>query len=632
MTPSHFSAFCLAAAHSGSGKTTLAAGLLRVYANRGLVAQGFKCGPDYVDPSFHAQASGRAAFNLDTWMMGRNGVQRLFARHAAQTDVVVCEGVMGLLDGRDVPPGEPDGSTLDCAAALNLPLVLVVSARGMGASVAALVEGFVRHAAARGVRVVGVIANQTGSPRHTAMLQVALEKAQLPPLLGALPRDPDLALPERQLGLVPAQEAGFTAKLATLAAAVECHIDLDRLLELTRLPRTNPIAAPSPPQSPRGTLAIAKDEAFCFYYEENETALRQAGWELAPFSPLRDSALPVADALYLGGGYPEVFAAQLAANTGLLASIREHAAAGKEIWAECGGFMLLCRELVDATGRRFPLTGVLDATAHMGDRLRSLGYREVCTALPFGLASDEMRFQSQNTLRGHEFHWSRVTLHTEYAPLYAGQSPELGIRHGAVSAGYVHVYWGDRETSAHATNTSPTFAGGRVILLNGPSSSGKTSLAAALRTRLREAGHPVMVISMDDFLRGCAYFSALEAEAAGFSVVDACHAAVAEAARRGMLVIADHVIGDDPRWLPDLLTRLGGIPVHGVHVRCATDELLRREQTRTDRPANPEHTLRQQARIHCPLPDETDVDTTAAAPALCADRIVHQLLTATHRS
>lgn len=622
-----FSAFCLAAAHSGSGKTTLAAGLLRVLTQQGFAAQGFKCGPDYVDPSFHAQASGRPACNLDTWMMGRTGVRQVFAAQSATADVAVCEGVMGLLDGRDVPHGEADGSTLDCAAALGLPLVLVVGARGMGASLAALVEGFVRHAEARGVRVAGVIANHTGSPRHTAMLEKALHDAKLPPLLGALPRDPTLTLPERQLGLIPAQEAGFAAILDRLATAVQSHVDVKGLLLATRLPRPVLSDGPATAAPFRGKLAIAKDDAFCFYYAANETALQRLGWELVPFSPLADATLPEADALYLGGGYPEVFAAQLAVNTTMLADIRAHAAAGKPIWAECGGYMLLCRELVATDGTRFPMTGVLDATAYMGDRLRSLGYREVRTVLPFGLSSGLSGglpydlSKSPVTIRGHEFHWSRIALHSPYAPLYEGESPELGVVSGSVQAGYVHLYWGECVLAECPLSDAPPpkmLHGSRVIVLNGPSSAGKTSLAHALRELLTQGGHRAIVISMDDFLRGCGQTTALAAEAAGIPVVKTCHAAVTEAARQGSVVIADHVAGDDPCWLPDLMRRLGGIPVHGVQVRCEPDELVRRENVRTDRPADPAHALRQHAHIHGPLPNEITADTTRTSSTACA--------------
>lgn len=604
-------AFCLCSTHSGSGKTTLAAGLLRAITQRGLVAQGFKCGPDYVDPTFHAQASGRSVRNLDTWMMGREGVQRLFAKHTSTVHVAVIEGVMGLLDGRLVPPGEPDGSTLDLAAALHVPLVLAVSAKGMGSSIAALVFGCTQFALARGVQVVGVIANNVGSARHSAIIKDALALHNLPPLLGALPRNPAWTLPERQLGLVPAHELTGEPLLNSLAEAVEAHVDINTLLALSTVPLSRPECESVQPRSFK-RLAVARDEAFCFFYEENDEALRRKGWELIPFSPLHDTALPDADALYLCGGYPEVFASQLAANTAMLAAVRDHAAAGREIWAECGGYMYLCRELQCAEGT-FALCNVLNATAHMGGQLRSLGYREVSVELPFGLSA------KQTLARGHEFHWSHIEHHAPHAPLYA-DLPEAGCVLGNVRAGYVHLYWGNESESNYLVDP-PTIQISGVLLLNGPSSAGKTSLAKALQARLHQENIESLVLSVDALLCGSLATSLNTAEKV---LAPAFHAAVAEVARCGKFVIVDHVIGEDSHWLADLQTRLGPIQLTGVQVRCDPAELVRRESTRTDRPADAAHALRQHAHIHIPLPNELCVDTSTDLPDACAVRILRQ--------
>ena len=400
-----FHAFCLAAPRSGEGKTAVAVALMRALARRGLAVQGCKCGPDYIDPTFHALATGRPACNLDTWMMGEAGVRAQWRAAVRGADAAVCEGVMGLLDGRS--PDDLSGSTLDCARVLHLPVLLVVSVRGMAASLTALVEGFRQQAARHGVRLAGVIANNAGSPRHADILRQALEKAGLPPLLGALPRHEACRIPERQLGLLPAAEShcdtAWTDRLAELA---ENHMDLDRLLALTRRPRPSEAPLPAPGQRHR-RLAVARDEAFCFYYRANEDALRARGWELVPFSPLRDTALPPqTDALYLGGGYPEAFAARLSANTAMRTAIRDFAAAGGEIYAECGGYMYLCSGLeaaaeghgLDGERRVWPMCGVLEATALMGRGLRSLGYRDVrfTGGAPLGLPLE--------TCRGHEFH------------------------------------------------------------------------------------------------------------------------------------------------------------------------------------------------------------------------------------
>lgn len=447
-----FSAFCLAAPASGGGKTTLAVGLMRALRLRGLTVQGFKCGPDYVDPTFHSQATGRPSYNLDTWMMGRSGVRALWNRHAAAADAAICEGVMGLFDGREGLGAA--GSTADCAAALALPVLLVTPGRGMAASIAPLAAGFESYARRQGLRIVGIIANQTGGPGHARILERALADEGLPPLLGALPRREAWRLPERQLGLVPARERADEAAqdwLDSLGRAVEAHIDVDRLLELTRLARpvvrAAAAAAPISSGTGRRRLALARDEAFCFYYEENERVLAGLGWEIVPFSPLNDAELPPdVSALYLGGGYPEVFAARLAANTAMLRAVRSFAAGSGEIYAECGGYMYLCRDLIAADGTRFALCGVLDATARMGSALRSLGYREArpLAPLPFGLGDAPL-------LRGHEFHWSEIELHRDYPPLYTvtdktGASRSEGVAFaangGRVLAGYVHLYWG----------------------------------------------------------------------------------------------------------------------------------------------------------------------------------------------
>ena len=286
-----FHAFCLAAPRSGEGKTAVAVALMRALVRRGLAVQGCKCGPDYIDPTFHALATGRPACNLDTWMMGEAGVRAQWRAAVQGTDAAVCEGVMGLLDGRS--PDDLSGSTLDCARVLHLPVLLVVNVRGMAASLTALVEGFRQQAARHGVRLAGVIANNAGSQRHADILRQALEKAGLPPLLGALPRHEACRIPERQLGLLPAAESDCdTAWTDRLAELAENHVDLDRLLALTRQPRPSEQSPlPAPGQRQR-RLAVARDEAFCFYYRANEDALRARGWELIPFSPLRDTALP----------------------------------------------------------------------------------------------------------------------------------------------------------------------------------------------------------------------------------------------------------------------------------------------------------------------------------------------------
>lgn len=647
-----FHAFCIAAPRSGEGKTTVSIALMRALARRGLRVQGFKYGPDYIDPTFHTQATGRPACNLDTWMMGRDGVRALWGGRAHDADAAVCEGVMGLFDSRD--PGDPAGGTADCARALGIPVVLVFNGRGMAGSAAALVAGFQLHAARMGIRLIGAIANNVGSPRHADILREALEHSGLPPLLGALPRREEWRLPERQLGLLPSEEAGTTAAwLDALADVAERHVDVDRLLALTEARRPEAPALRCPANVRPRRMGIAKDRAFCFYYEENERALRARGWELIPFSPLADTALPVGiETLYLGGGYPEVFARELSENAPMREAIRNFAEKGGEIYAECGGYMYLCTALEaseEAGGtqedrRVWPMCGVIDATARMGGRIRSLGYREVTmlSGAPFGLRRE--------TCRGHEFHWSDIELHRDYPPLYAVRTrsgvENTGVDTGNVRAGYVHMYWGDQGDAgstgdepeneyfphpgsvprppAHASPSS-----GQVILLNGPSSAGKTTLSRALQSRLYEAqGLCCMTLSIDQLLRASTggYESVLAGLAqTGLPLIETFHASVAAAAKAGAWVIVDHVIGEDPGWIEDLLMRLDGVAILSVQVRCDAGELRHRESLRADRTPDWEHAERQSHSIHVSLPNQITVDTTRTGPETCAACILDVL-------
>lgn len=684
-----FHAFCLAAPRSGEGKTTLSIALMRALSRRGLQVQAFKCGPDYIDPTFHARATGRSSFNLDTWMMGRAGVRSLWDRHVADADVGICEGVMGLFDSRT--PDDPAGSTADCARTLGIPVVLVLNARGMAGSIAALVAGFELHAARMGVRLVGVIANSTGSDRHAELLRHALDAEGLPPLLGALPRNDTWRIPERQLGLFPAEEAGTPeAWLDALADAAEHYLDLNRLLEMTVVRRPVPCSLHSSPRNSAGKrMGIAKDQAFCFYYEENERVLTELGWDLLPFSPLSNTSLPPElDALYLGGGYPEVFARELSANQAMRKAIRDFALQGGEIYAECGGYMYLCTHLelsgnTEHTQTRWPMCGVIRGTARMGSRLRSLGYREaeLLTGAPFGL--------SGKIFRGHEFHWSEIELEEAYPPLYSIRTAEgfrsAGVSTGTVRAGYVHLYWGNEGEHAerslprpapraqfqtasaaasgtafhdlssgaaatlscfpHSSSDSAVMSGvqccppkanpkagstGLVILLNGPSSVGKTTLAQMLQQRLyAEYGKPTLVLSIDQFLHGVSggYESVVKGVAeTGLPLIETFHAAIETAARTGAWTIVDHVPGEKHQWLADLLERLSDIPLLAVQLVCSDSELHRRETARTDRAPDWPHAERQARHIHRLLPGQLVIDTTRTEAKDAATCILDVLL------
>lgn len=614
-----FHAFCIASTQSGGGKTTVSLALMAALAAQGKHVQAFKCGPDYIDPSFHRQATGRPSFNLDTWMMGKEGVRAQWARHAYGADVAVCEGVMGLFDGRT--PESLEGSTADCALVLGLPVLLVVQARGMAASIAAVVRGFSRLNP--DLNVAGVIANGVGSESHAAILRKALSHHGLPPLVGAFPKNGSWTLPERQLGLVPAEEeAKQKSWFSQLAEAARNHVDWEMLMSLTETVRPEPPETAARQMAFRGRLAVARDNAFCFYYEDNLEHLRNMGWETVFFSPLEDRAIPEnTDALYLGGGYPETFAERLEHNRPMRESIRRFAREGGEIFAECGGYMYLCHELVLPNGTVKKMCGVIDGTASMGQKLRSLGYREALleTPTPFRLAFTRAR--------GHEFHWSRIELHRPYPPLYSvtgkdGNTSREGVADGNVRAGYIHLYWGAGEPQDSRTNGTRS---GRVILLNGASSAGKSTLAAALRGLLEQ---PSMIFSMDDYLamsRG-GHENALDAvRETGLPFIESFHAAIAEAARKGALVIVDHVIGESPLWIRDLMNRLGSIPCVRIRVDCRRDILLERERKRTDRTPDAAHAKRQHESIHLGFPHDFSIDTSEASPCECARELMRML-------
>ena len=388
----------VAGTHSGAGKTTVATGLLAALTAAGHHPAAAKVGPDFIDPGYHALACGRPPRNLDAWLCGLDAIRPLAARAAAGADLLVVEGVMGLFDG--AADGTPS-STADIARQLDAPIVLVVDAASQSTSVAAVVHGFVTLD--RTVRIGGVVLNRVASDGHEVLLREALAPLGVP-VLGALRRDDRLVWRDRHLGLVPVAERPdeVAASLAALAAAVADRVDLAAVVALARSapPLTAAeVALPAPPTATaRPTrVAVAGGRAFTFTYTDTLDALSAAGAEVVRFDPLRDEALPAAiDGLIVGGGFPETYAADLAANRPLLDDVRRQVTAGLPTWAECGGLTWLCRDLDG-----HPMAGVLGATATMGDRLH-LGYRTARTAVatPLGPAGTE--------LRGHEFHYSTV--------------------------------------------------------------------------------------------------------------------------------------------------------------------------------------------------------------------------------
>lgn len=426
----------IAGTSSGAGKTSVTCGVIGALRRRGLRVQGFKVGPDYIDPSYHAMASGRPGRNLDAYLSGAELIAPLARHGMAGADLAVVEGVMGLFDGAS-GRGEL-ASTGHVAKLLNAPVVLVIDAASMARSVAAIVHGY--RTFDPDVDVAGVIFNKVGSDHHELLLREAVEPMGVT-VLGAMRRDDRVRAPERHLGLVPAleREQRTSARLAALADATERHVDLDGLVALAGAapPLDGATWSPKPPPGatgPAARIALAHGPAFGFQYEENLELLDAAGAELARFDPLTDETLPAGcGALMLAGGFPEVFAGELESNAALRAEVAAFAASGRPVLAECGGLLFLCRSL---DGR--PMCGVLPGEARMTDRL-SLGYREAAaaTGTPWIGAGDRVR--------GHEFHYSAVSPAHGEEPAWElaarAQSRPEGFVAAAVQASYLHVHW-----------------------------------------------------------------------------------------------------------------------------------------------------------------------------------------------
>ena len=433
--------FVVAAPRSGEGKTTVALGLMAALRHRGLRVQGYKVGPDYLDTGYQRYAAGTPGRNLDLFMMGEEAVARALGESAA--DVAVVEGVMGLFDGhRD---GVTPTSTADVAKRLRAPVVLVLDASHMAASVGALALGF--RTFDPQIDVAGVILNRWNPARSKVAEEAALAAAGVE-ALGFLPAGDGVALPSRHLGLVVADELGaeVAGVMDRLGDLVEGHVDVDRLLaiagaapELTAPAASidaSPSAAAPSAASPRGPrLAVAWDAAFAFYYADNLALLRAHGAELVPFSPLTAAELPVCDGLYLGGGYPELHAEALSANVPfrrrLVAAVRD----GLPTYAECGGLLYLSESLVDLEGRTWPLIGAVPGRAAMHRRLQGMGYREA------SVFADSLLGQAGSLARGHEFHYSACELDNARHPAYLVDGAPEGYAAGDLFASYIHLHF-----------------------------------------------------------------------------------------------------------------------------------------------------------------------------------------------
>ena len=434
----------IAATQSGGGKTTLVTGLLAALRTRGLTVQSFKVGPDYIDLGYHRLASGRTGHNLDTWLVPEARLTEIFARECAGADIAVIEGVMGLYDGgrRGI------SSTAAIAKALDAPVLLVIDAKSVGASAAATALGF-RVYDAR-LNLAGVLLNRLGSETHEEMIREAMAGIDMP-VYGVLRRDAALALPERHLGLTPVEENAAAETVRAIGERVEAGLDLDSILKLAR--SAAPLVLPqSAQQNARSSvrIGVARDEAFSFYYAASLAELEAYGAEIIAFSPLHDEALPEVDGVLIGGGFPEMFAAQLAENASMRASLCRAAEEGMPIYAECGGYMYLMQSLVDFDGVEHAMAGIFPARARMTEKLQMVGYVEAEQTVDTVLGAAGL------LLHGHEFHFSveeaeRVA-DTErpftFTKLRNGARYAAGCVYKNVLGSYLHLHFAGCQTAA----------------------------------------------------------------------------------------------------------------------------------------------------------------------------------------
>ncbi len=427
-------AIVLAGERSGAGKTTVTLAMLAALARRQQRVQSFKVGPDYIDPMFHSHVTSRPCRNLDPLLTSEAYVQQCFAQNIQQSEYALIEGVMGLFDGAT---GQDDyASTAHVARLLNLPVLLILNCASLSRSIAAIAHGYCSFDPR--VQVVGVILNHVGSDRHLELLKAALESLSLP-VLGVLRRDDEITIPDRHLGLVPSEELNLPPILERLADLGDSCFDWAQLLPLLSVPKLAPPILPAP-VAPMLRIGIARDAAFNFYYADNLELFAQHGAELVPWSPLAETLPTGVQGLYFGGGFPEVFAAELAQSQAI-SQVHSAIQAGMPTYAECGGLMYLCEQIVDFAGVAHLMAGVLPVVATMGSRL-TLGYRQA-TAL-----QDSLLMTKDRQLWGHEFHRSSLSRVAE-SPLfelsgYDAQFPPYreGWKYHNLHASYLHLHFG----------------------------------------------------------------------------------------------------------------------------------------------------------------------------------------------
>lgn len=444
----------IAGTHSGVGKTTISVGVMAGLARQGLRVQGFKVGPDYIDPTYHSLATGRPCRNLDTWMVPPQRVYSLFAHAVHGADIAIIEGVMGLYDGFGYE-GET-GSTAEVAKLLGAPVILVLDAGKIARSAGALALGYQRFDP--DLPLAGFVINRVGSESHGQGVAIAVEQATGMPVLGWLPRDPSLDIPERHLGLVPTAEPGrWCAFMDAAANHVAQRVDLERLRAIAQ--EASALATPEPPSllhnihpvhpTQRGSgqgrvvIAVAQDEAFSFTYEDNLALLQAAGAEIVPFSPLHDPALPPGTrGVILSGGFPELYASQLSTNVAIHQALCNAHERGIPIYAECGGLMFLTEAIVDLLGKTHRMVGLLPGHSVIVGNL-TLGYRLAQAA------DDSWLLSAGEEVRGHEFHYSTWEGRPpELPPAFYLQSPRRagdlhpeGAHLGSLWASYTHIHF-----------------------------------------------------------------------------------------------------------------------------------------------------------------------------------------------
>ncbi len=444
----HISRLLIAGTHSGVGKTTVTLGLLQAFLRQGKTVQPFKVGPDYIDPGYHSSLSDRPCRNLDGWLIPREELTQLFQRACLGANLALIEGVMGLYDGIGAT-GE-EGSTAQLAKILGCPVLLVLDASALSRSAAAIVRGMVEFD--RQVRIVGCFLNRVGGPSHYRLVKEGIERFAKIPVVGYLPKDDRLRLPERHLGLVPStEERGWQKILGPLAARFREGVDLKAIERGARHQNRETFIKKTQNSAwhqsqictrYRVPIAVAMDEAFHFYYPENLDLLGELGAEVVPFSPLKDRSLPAGvAALYLGGGFPEEYAAELSRNQNLFAQMRQWVKRGIPTYAECGGLMVLTQAIVNGKGKRFPMIGLLPGSVRMTDRLQNFGYKQVRAIRPTVLA------RKGEMARGHEFHHSvwevsrKVLGAYEVASPNGGNSRREGYFQRNLLASYIHLHF-----------------------------------------------------------------------------------------------------------------------------------------------------------------------------------------------